>query len=66
MPVNKVFYAHSNDRGKDNWQPLIDHLQNTAQMAFEFGRNAGVAELAYIAGILHDLGKYSPEFQARL
>lgn len=66
MPTDQVFYAHTNDRGKDHWQLLIAHLQNTAQMAADFGQDAGVADLAYIAGIMHDLGKYSREFQARL
>jgi CRISPR-associated endonuclease/helicase Cas3 len=61
------FFAHRReDRGREDWQPLIEHLKNTANMAREFGRAANVAELAYIAGMVHDLGKYSPEFQKRL
>lgn len=67
-PVSTTrFFAHRRDgEDRDNWQPLIEHLRNTAAMAREFGEDAGVAELAYIAGLLHDLGKYSEEFQKRL
>ncbi len=61
------FFAHCREKeDRKNWQPLIEHLRNTAQMARDFGADANVAELAYIAGLLHDLGKYSAEFQKRL
>jgi len=65
--VKNQFYAHTKD-GKDEseWQPLIEHLNRTANYAAEFGRDAGIEELAKIAGLSHDLGKYSKEFQARL
>ncbi len=61
------YFAHRRD-GEDcaHWQPLIEHLKNTAELAKQFGQDAGVAELAYIAGLVHDLGKYSAEFQKRL
>ena len=62
-----MFYAHTREgRAPADWQLLLDHLQRTASAAAEFGRDAGVADLARIAGLLHDLGKYSSEFQARL
>ncbi len=61
-----MFYAHTNGSDKANWQALIDHLRNTANLASEFGADAGVAELAGVTGWLHDLGKYSLEFQQRL
>lgn len=61
------FFAHRRDGGpSEHWQPLIEHLRNTAELARQFGADANVGELAYIAGLLHDLGKYSPEFQRRL
>lgn len=61
------FFAHRReDEDCINWQPLFEHLQNTAELARNFGLDANVAELAYIAGLFHDLGKYSPEFQKRL
>ena len=59
------YFAHRRDDCA-SWQPLIEHLKNTAELAKQFGQDAGVAELAYIAGLVHDLGKYSAEFQERL
>jgi CRISPR-associated endonuclease/helicase Cas3 len=61
------FYAHTKDGADESeWQPLIEHLTRVADYAAEFGRDAGVAELARATGMIHDLGKYSKEFQARL
>jgi CRISPR-associated endonuclease/helicase Cas3 len=61
------YYAHRRDgENREDWQPLIEHLRNTAEIAREFGKDANVGELAYIAGLIHDLGKYSAEFQKRL
>ena len=63
----ECFYAHSReDVLESEWQPLIEHLTRVADYAARFGRDAGVAELAKAAGMIHDLGKYSKEFQARL
>lgn len=65
-------YAHisSNDAAFQTdelkCQPLIEHLTGVAKYAYEFGCDARVGELAQLAGLLHDLGKYSKEFQARL
>ncbi len=62
-----VFYAHTRkDADKSEWQKLLVHLDGTAQKAAEMGKDAGIAELARIAGQIHDLGKYSLEFQRRL
>ena len=62
-----VFYAHSRDGvDKSEWQRLIDHLANTANLAADLGRDAGVSELAQIAAWMHDIGKYSRAFQRRL
>jgi CRISPR-associated endonuclease/helicase Cas3 len=61
------FFAHRREgEDREEWQPLIDHLQKTAEMARDFGADANIADLAYIAGLVHDLGKYSAEFQKRL
>jgi len=65
--VNNQFFAHTKDNAdKSEWQKLIDHLNNTAHLAAEMGRDAGISELARIAGLTHDLGKYSLAFQRRL
>jgi len=61
------FFAHSRpDLPETEWQPLIEHLVATAELAAQQGRAAGIAELARVAGLFHDVGKYSAEFQARL
>jgi CRISPR-associated endonuclease/helicase Cas3 len=61
------FFAHRREgEDREAWQPLIQHLHKTAELARQFGADANVAELAYIAGLMHDLGKYSAEFQKRL
>ena len=61
------FYAHtSNSDNKKEWQLLIDHLKNVAEYAEKFASSFGADRLAYVAGLLHDLGKYSIEFQSRL
>lgn len=63
----KEYYAHSKDGvHKTEWQKLIDHLKNTASLAVELGHDAGVSELAQVAGLMHDIGKYSDGFQRRL
>ncbi|MGD9578749.1 MAG: CRISPR-associated helicase Cas3' [Syntrophorhabdus sp.] len=61
------YYAHSlPGRPQEEWQPLEEHLKNVAEMARGFAEDFGAGEWAYLAGLWHDLGKYSPEFQARL
>ncbi|MCQ1534975.1 CRISPR-associated helicase Cas3' [Methanosarcina sp. KYL-1] len=63
-----MYYAHStNDtQDKNNWQPLKDHLENVANIASRFSREFYAEQLGYVSGLLHDIGKYSPEFQRRL
>jgi CRISPR-associated endonuclease/helicase Cas3 len=61
------FYAHSTQRGdKADWQSLHEHLTNVGMLAAEFGKAFGAQFLARPAGLLHDLGKYTGEFQQRL
>jgi len=63
-----IYYGHSkkNEANKTNWQLLKDHLANTADLAEKFGLDAGMSELAHTTAYLHDIGKYSNAFQARL
>lgn len=61
------YYAHTADSGdKSTWQPLISHLTNVAEIASTFASDFNGKEFAYASGILHDIGKYSPEFQSLL
>jgi CRISPR-associated endonuclease/helicase Cas3 len=61
------YYAHTVDGKSDEaWEPLLRHLLEVAAGAAEHGERFGAGELAHAAGLLHDLGKYSEAFQARL
>jgi CRISPR-associated endonuclease/helicase Cas3 len=62
-----LYYAHSlPGRPQEDWQLLEDHLKNVAELAKGFAEEFGAGEWGYLAGLWHDLGKYSQEFQARL
>jgi CRISPR-associated endonuclease/helicase Cas3 len=61
------YYAHSREGGNETeWQLLKDHLTATSELAAEMGEMFGIVDLARVVGLLHDIGKYSQEFQARL
>ena len=58
--MNKSYYAHSLDgRPVSEWQLLDEHLLNVAELARTFAEEFGAGEWAYLAGLWHDLGKYS-------
>lgn len=66
--ANGSYWAHTprKDDPKQRWQPLREHLEAVAGLARSFAAQMNVPaapELAYWVGILHDLGKYSQEFQ---
>ncbi|WP_328286377.1 CRISPR-associated endonuclease Cas3'' [Phreatobacter sp. AB_2022a] len=42
----------------------MEHLTNVADLAAKFGTKFGAERLAWLAGMLHDLGKYSSAFQS--
>lgn len=61
------YFAHSGEKAdKSDWQRLSDHLHNVAKLAGDMAAVFGCARQAYLAGLLHDLGKYNPAFQRRL
>jgi len=63
----RIYYAHSNaTEDREQWQRLAGHLNGTAERAGAFLETAGHAELGRVAGLLHDLGKYTDGFQVRL
>ena len=47
------------------YQALRDHIEGVAERSAEFARAFDAGEHARRAGLLHDIGKYSPAAQAR-
>lgn len=47
-------------------QSLLSHLEEVALLAQRFAATVGLGHIAYVCGILHDLGKYSKAFQCYL
>ena len=64
---DSTHYAHSDDSNdRQHWHRLSEHLEGTGARAAAFLDPVGGAELGRVAGLLHDLGKYTQEFQKRL
>jgi CRISPR-associated endonuclease/helicase Cas3 len=62
-----MVYAHSVDgRPKADWELLRVHLDEVSVMAAEFAAKFGAHDWGQVAGILHDIGKVSAEFQDKL
>ncbi|WP_394964982.1 CRISPR-associated endonuclease Cas3'' [Candidatus Allofournierella excrementigallinarum] len=57
--------AHISEDGLRQ-QTVLEHLNGTASLAAGFAEPFGAAGQAYLAGMLHDIGKYSDAFQKRL
>lgn len=71
--IHNKYYAHTDPQKPTetpeeggNWQELKDHLEGTAKLAEKFASEFGAGQWGYIAGLLHDLGKFSDAFQNKL
>jgi len=61
------YYAHSTSTpDKSDWQLLDDHLENVAHLAAHFAAAFSASDWGRTAGLLHDAGKATAEFTARL
>ncbi len=60
-----MFYAHSAEQ-KERWEPLHEHLRLVGDRAAQYAAAFDAQEEARVAGLLHDLGKYSERFTQRL
>ena len=65
MTNSKRYLTHvrRNDDGSFLIHELEDHLRAVAGLAGEFASTFGHAEWGQLAGLWHDLGKYSSAFQ---
>ena len=60
-----LLFAHSaNSQGERHL--LVDHLRSVARLARRFAAPFGAADLAFLAGLWHDVGKADPLWQRRL
>lgn len=60
-------YAHSlKGHPVEQWHVLEEHLVETAKLAETFASSFNNGDWAYLAGLWHDLGKYSQQFQAMI
>ena len=63
----RSYFAHTNDSpSREDWHALSDHLKGTGAKAAKFLELVGCSDFGRAAGLLHDLGKYTQEFQRRL
>lgn len=60
------YYAHTTKGPEAQWEPLKKHLCLVAKRACGHATAFNADQEGYIAGLLHDLGKYSPLFLERL
>ncbi len=65
--MSSTEYAHSVENyPESSWEPLANHLKAVGRTARENCRYFGSADCGELVGMLHDLGKVKPEFQAKL
>ncbi len=57
------YLAHIDGKRK---QTIKDHLIGTAKLAAKFANPFGKSDWGYCCGMLHDIGKYSIEFQKKI
>ena len=64
MTDQHPYLAHLSDDGRK--QTVLDHLKGSADRCAAFAAAFGAEAQGGLAGLAHDLGKYSDAFQRRL
>lgn len=63
--THRIPAAHIRQKDKAV-QSIEQHLYGTAKKARKFAEKIGMPKSGYILGLLHDIGKYSDDFQKRI
>lgn len=64
MPERRRYFAHSDGSTEPSgWHRFADHAEGVAEGGAAFLRRFGLHRLARAWGLLHDVGKVTPEFQ---
>lgn len=63
--LQRSLYAHSANAHGER-QLLVDHLRSVAEVARDLASPFGGGNLAFLAGLWHDVGKADPKWQERL
>lgn len=62
--MTERFFAHTKPGAPEaEWEPLHQHLGKVADLAARFAASFDAEEWARVAGLWHDLGKFSEAFQ---
>jgi CRISPR-associated endonuclease/helicase Cas3 len=62
-----IFMAYAHSKNKlGRRQELVHHLLQVAEHSVRFADGIASRDLAFHVGILHDIGKWNPEFQTYL
>lgn len=64
METKKKWLAHISDDGRE--QTVLEHLTGTAKLCSAFSSPFCQPEIGALAGLMHDIGKYSAAFQRRI
>lgn len=62
--MKDCYLSHCAEDGRQ--ESVLQHLQETAAMAESFAAAFNAGPQGYLAGLMHDIGKYSDAFQKRL
>ena len=66
LPADPACTSQSDVALAREGQSLLSHLEGVAALAQRYASPVGLGYIAYVCGLLHDLGKYSRSFRKYL